>query len=193
MREVVDGNGFFFLAAPGSGGGGGGESEEETARKDTEQESNTAADPIRVVPREKYIPSPPPFLPLCVSLFPSLSRACTQACFLYKFCTKSLRNNYSPSSPSAAVQTRHRQSHERTSSGSSNNNSSSRFPPPERGATTDLTVTVTITVAVTVAVTVLVGDGNSNRYQTITAAGSIHHENLKSNKGLNSNSSSDAA
>jgi hypothetical protein len=172
MREVVDGIGFF-LAAPGSGGGGGGESEEETARKDTEQESNTAADPIRVVPREKYIPSPPPpnLLPLCVSLFPSLSRACTQACFLYKFCTKSLHDNYSPSSPSAAVQTRHRRGHERTSSSGSSNNSS-RIAPPEAGATTDLTVTVTITVAVTVTVTVLVGDGNSNSYETITEAGS---------------------
>ncbi len=122
--------------------------------------------------REIHPLSPPPnLLPLCVSLFPSLSRACTQACFLYKFCTKSLHDNYSPSSPSAAVQTRHRRGHERTSSSGSSNNSS-RIAPPEAGATTDLTVTVTITVAVTVTVTVLVGDGNSNSYETITEAGS---------------------
>jgi len=91
MREVVDGNGFF-LAPPGSGGGGGGESEEETARKDTEQESNTAADPIRVVPREKYIPSPPPLLPLCVSFFLALAHKPV-------FCTNSVRNLYAITIP----------------------------------------------------------------------------------------------
>jgi hypothetical protein len=90
MREVVDGNGFF-LAAPGSGGGGG-ESEEETARKDTEQESNTAADPIRVVPRGKYIPSPPPLLPLRVSLFLALAHKPV-------FCTNSVRNLYAITIP----------------------------------------------------------------------------------------------
>jgi hypothetical protein len=87
MREVVDGDGFFFLAAAGSGGG---ESEEETARKDTEQESNTAADPIRVVPREKYIPSPPPFfrcVSLCFPLFLALAHKPV-------FCTNSIRNLY---------------------------------------------------------------------------------------------------
>jgi len=95
MREVVDGNGFF-LAAPGSGGGGG-ESEEETARKDTEQESNTAADPIRVVPREKYIPSPPPppsFLCVCLSfpLFLALPHKPV-------FCTNPVRNLYAITIP----------------------------------------------------------------------------------------------
>jgi len=96
MREVVDGIGFF-LAAPGSGGGGGGESEEETARKDTEQESNTAADPIRVVPREKYIPSPPPptfFRCVCLSfpLFLALAQKPV-------FCTNSVRNLYTITIP----------------------------------------------------------------------------------------------
>jgi hypothetical protein len=95
MREVVDGNGFFFLAAPGSGGGGGGESEEETARKDTEQESKTAADPIRVVPREKYIPSPAPFF-RCVSLsFPLFLALAHKPVF----CTNSVRNLYAITIP----------------------------------------------------------------------------------------------
>jgi hypothetical protein len=97
MREVVDGNGFFFLAVPGSGGGGG-ESEEETARKDTEQESNTAADPTRVVPREKYIPSPPlpPLFFRCVSFsFPLFLALAHKPVF----CTNSVRNLYAITIP----------------------------------------------------------------------------------------------